>query len=305
MHIEITNLSFRHKTPGARPEPVLQDIKLDIRAGELLALVGLSGSGKTTLMQHLTGLLRPDSGRVCIDGVALHSKSADLTAIRRKLSLVFQFPESQLFADTVFEDIAFGPRNLALPASEVAERVRLSCRQVGLDFERYRLRAPFQLSEGEKRRVALAGVLAMQPEGLALDEPTAGLDWLGVRAVTEVVQELHEAGKTVLLISHNLDWVVSLVSRVVVLHRGRIHFDGSKQELVRQPELLHRAGLTLPRIFKLAGYLEQRGLASVLDEIYPGAVCNQMGNKDAGDRTRQGSPRGSVTKLHSNSPVSK
>ncbi|MFQ5650483.1 MAG: ATP-binding cassette domain-containing protein [bacterium] len=267
MHIRIENLTFRYTSLGARPEPALRDVNLDIRAGEFLALVGLSGSGKTTLMQHLTGLLKPDSGRVLVDGQDLAHKQTSLTAVRRRIGLVFQFPESQFFEDTVFDDVAFGPRNLGLPERDVRRRVQEALQSVALNFEEYKTRSPFQLSDGEKRRAAIAGVLALEPECLALDEPTAGLDLNSMHAVTSVLQACHARGATIVLISHNLDWVASVVKRVVILKQGRVHFDGTKESLFANPTVLQQAGLSLPRTRLLVEFLKQRGWLNT-DRLY-------------------------------------
>ncbi|MCG8608521.1 ATP-binding cassette domain-containing protein [bacterium] len=265
MILQIENLCFRYKSIGAAERMVLRDINLRIEEGEFLAIVGASGSGKTTLMQHLTGLLKPDSGRILIDGEDLWKAPKNLTQIRRRIGLVFQFPETQLFEETVFEDVAFGPKNLGLRDSELESRVSQALQAVGINFERFRGRVPFHLSEGEKRRVAIAGTLAMQPECLVLDEPTAGLDPSGIQAMIETLQAFHSAVKTVLLISHNLDLVASLVTRVIVLGEGQVRFDGSTAELFRNLTWLRTAGLSFPRILAVTAVLKQMGLLQSTD----------------------------------------
>ncbi|MFQ5707651.1 MAG: ATP-binding cassette domain-containing protein [bacterium] len=252
-------MSFRFKALGASPRNALDRVDLEIESGEFLALVGASGSGKTTLMQHLTGLLQPDQGRVLIDGVDLRAKSTRLDQIRRRVGLVFQFPESQLFETTVYDDVAFGPRNLELTDQEIEHRVRQALQLVALNFQQFKERSPLFLSEGEKRRVAIAGIIAMQPEFLALDEPTAGLDYSGVQAVTKIMKSLHARGTSILLISHSLELVAALVPRVVVLRAGKIIFDGTPTELFDQPGVLQATGLEVPRIQKLAKMLRERG----------------------------------------------
>ncbi len=246
MNLQIQNLSFRFSSFGSSAKPVLNNINLEIHKGEFLALVGPSGSGKTTLMQHLTGLLKPESGQILVNEQNIWEKGFSFTELRRKIGLVFQFPETQLFEDSVYKDVAFGPRNLGFPENEVCDRVKDAIQNVGLDFNKYKNRIPFRLSEGEKRRVAIAGVLALQPEFLVLDEPTAGLDYLGVQAVTGLLQGYHAQGKTILLISHNLDLVAALVARVVVISGGEIQFDGLKSELFQNQSLLHSIGLSIP-----------------------------------------------------------
>lgn len=259
MDIQLENLSFRYDSFGGGDKQVLDGVDLTIRSGEFLALVGPSGSGKTTLMQHLTGLLKPTRGRVRIDGIDLWSQKANRQAVRTKIGLVFQFPESQFFEETVFSDVGFGPRNLGLSDSEVAARVEDAIDRVGLEFVRYRDRTPFRLSEGEKRRIAIAGILAMQPEALVLDEPTAGLDSAGIQAVIRILEDFHAEGKTVLLISHDMNLINRLVNRIVLLLDGRILFDGDKKSLFQQSELLSRAGLPLPRIVRLTSMLYEKG----------------------------------------------
>lgn len=222
-------------------------------------MIGPSGSGKTTLMQHFTGLLKPDHGRVVFEGKDIWGKECNLTSLRRKVGLVFQFPEKQLFAETVYEDIAFGPKNLSLDESEIRERVRSAMERVQLEFETFAERSPFSLSEGEKRRAALAGVLVMQPEMLILDEPTAGLDHKGVNAMLDILHDFHSRGKTLLLISHNLDLVGILASRVLVLNEGQMRFDGSIRDLFNDSELLQSLGLERPRLQVIVQKLKQNG----------------------------------------------
>jgi len=259
LNLQIQNLSFRFSSFGSSSEPVLNDINLNIEEGEFLALVGPSGSGKTTLMQHLTGLLKPDAGQIRVDNQDICAKGFSLTELRKKIGLVFQFPETQLFEDSVYRDVAFGPRNLGLPENEVAVRVEEAIENVRLDFGKFKNRIPFRLSEGEKRRVAIAGVLALQPEFLVLDEPTAGLDYSGVQAVADILKRYHSKGKTVLLISHNLDLVASLVDRMVVISGGEIRFDGHKRELFQNQQLLQSVGLSIPRTLALVSTLKQKG----------------------------------------------
>ncbi len=233
---------------------------MEVRAGECVALVGASGSGKTTLIQHLNGLLRPDSGSVRIDGMDLSDPETDLIAIRKRIGLVFQFPESQLFEETVFEDVAFGPKNLGFSAPEVEAHVRSALERVGLDPERSRTQSPFHLSGGEKRRAAIAGVLAMNPEMLALDEPTAGLDWQGGRRVETILSGCRGLGGTVLFVSHDMDLVGRLAERVIVMESGRIVFDGGKSDLFRNEEILVRAGLTLPSVSRAMASFREKGI---------------------------------------------
>jgi energy-coupling factor transport system ATP-binding protein len=267
LNIKIEHLYFKYKSLGSSSNYALEDINLEIDEGEFLALVGPSGSGKTTLMQHLTGLLKPDKGRILVDGLDIFSKACSLSQIRRRIGLVFQFPETQLFEETVYADVAFAPCNLGLPETEINLRVKQAMKNVELDFEKYKSRSPIHLSEGEKRRVALAGILAMKPEFLALDEPTAGLDSKGVKAVKKLLKNFHAQGNSVLLISHNLDFVSSLVDRMVLLQGGKICFDGHKRDLFRNNQILDSFGLTLPRTQQVADALKHKGWLST-NELY-------------------------------------
>lgn len=232
---------------------------MEIQTGECVAVVGASGSGKTTLIQHLNGLFKPTSGIVRIDGIDLLHPKTDLHAVRKRVGLVFQFPEAQLFEETVYQDVAFGPKNLGFPPEVVETHVRLAMEQVGLNFNLYRNQSPFQLSGGEKRRAAIAGVLAMGPDMLVLDEPTAGLDWESGRRVESILSDIHNLGKIVLIVSHDMDLVGRLAERIVVMKKGKITFDGSKQELFQKTGILTRAGLTLPSVSKYMMSLREKG----------------------------------------------
>ena len=252
MRIELTleNVSFQYTGIGASDAPVLRDISFTLRPHERLAIVGPSGSGKTTLIQHFTGLLKPTTGRVLVDGIDIHDKKYSLTLLRRRIGLVFQFPESQLFEETVYKDVAFGPVNLELSGEEVAQRVRLALSMTGLDGEAIAERSPFRLSEGEKRKVAIAGVLAMQPEMVVLDEPTAGLDPVGVQSMADLMHSLHDRGGTPVFITHNMDFVADVAQRVIVLSGGSILFDGTPERLFSQQSILATARLELPNFIQ-------------------------------------------------------
>ena len=282
MNLQIQNLSFQFSSFGSSSRSVLNNVNLNIEEGELLALVGPSGSGKTTLMQHLTGLLKPETGQILVDDQDIWAKGFSLTELRKKIGLVFQFPETQLFEDSVCKDVAFGPRNLALPENEIVDRVREAIENVGLDFNKYKNRIPFQLSEGEKRRVAIAGVLALQPEFLVLDEPTAGLDHSGVQAVEDILNRFHSRGKTILLISHNLDLVASLVDRIVVICGGEIRFDGHKTKLFQNPKLLQSVGLSIPRTLALVNTLKQKGWVKSSELYSVDDIKRELGQKILG-----------------------
>jgi energy-coupling factor transport system ATP-binding protein len=253
----------------------LEDISLTIHDGELLALIGHTGSGKSTLAQHLNGLLEPTSGRVLVDGEDINQKGARRRALRFRVGLVFQYPEHQLFEETVFKDIAFGPKNMGLTGQQVDQRVREAMARVGLDFEEMKDRSPFELSGGQMRRVALAGVLAMQPRVLVLDEPTAGLDPRARDFLLGDIKRLNQEGTTVVMISHAMDDVARLATRVAVLEKGRLVMQGSTLEVFSQQERLAAMGLDIPDGFKLARRLRQAGL-NMADHVHPEEIADAL-----------------------------
>lgn len=259
MPIVLEQVSHHYKS-GPQTSVALDSINLTIHDGELLALIGHTGSGKSTLAQHLNGLLEPTSGRVLLDGKDINQKGASRRALRFKVGLVFQYPEHQLFEETVYKDISFGPKNMGLSGEEIKQRVSAAMAQVGLDFEEMQGRSPFELSGGQMRRVALAGVLAMQPRVLVLDEPTAGLDPRARDFLLSDIKRLNEEGTTVVLISHGMDEVARLATRVAVLEKGRLVMEGSTVEIFTQQERLSAMGLDIPEGFKLARRLREEGL---------------------------------------------
>lgn len=261
MSIVIENLTHTYMPGSPFQATAIHGVSLTIRDGEFIGLIGHTGSGKSTLIQHLNGLLRPSSGRVLIDGKDLFAKDTDKREVRRKVGLVFQYPENQLFEETVAADIAFGPKNLGLSPEEVDARVRDACAQVHLDYETFKDRSVFELSGGQMRRAAIAGVLAMQPQTLILDEPCAGLDPRGRDEILGLVRELQRTrGTTVVMVSHSMDDVASLVSRVIVMNRGQIAMDGTPREVFRQGEALRAMGLDVPEAARLAARLREKGL---------------------------------------------
>ena len=244
----------------------LDGVSLEIREGEAVGLVGATGSGKSTLAQHLNGLLRPSRGRVRVAGVEVPARGGDLASLRAEVGLLFQFPEQQLFEESVALDVAFGPRNLGLKGSAVDERVEEALDLVGLPRSRFGERSPFALSGGERRRAALAGVLAMRPRVLVLDEPTAGLDPRGARELLDLLLRLRkERGITLVVISHRLEELARLVDRLVVLARGRVVGDGPVRELLHRPEWLAEHHLEAPPLSRLTARLAREGL--VLDPL--------------------------------------
>jgi len=244
--IETRSLHYTYNPGLPNQREALKGVNLKVGEGELIGLIGPTGSGKTTLAQHFNLLLTPTSGLVSLFGQRLNGTNPQV--LRRKVGFFFQFPENQLFEETVYQDVAFGPSNLKLPQQEIKERVRESLERVRLSYDEFASRSPFGLSGGEQRRVALAGVLAMGPQLLILDEPTVGLDPAGSDLVAEILKELHSSGKTVVLISHNLDLVFGLASRVVALHQGKICFQGSPSIFMDKEETLRRIGLDLPSL---------------------------------------------------------
>lgn len=259
MHISVEHVTFCYLSPFSPVRTALSDVSLEIRPKEIVAIVGATGSGKTTLMQHFNGLLKPTQGRVFVDSMDLSDPHADLDWVRKKVGLVFQFPEIQLFEETVYGDVAFGPRNMDLSTGEVDQRVRRAMEWVDLDFEKFRNLSPFRLSGGEKRRVALAGVLAMEPQVLVLDEPTVGLDARTAHKVETVLHHYHRDGRAVVFVSHDMDLVGRLAQRVLVLEKGRVVFDGTKHALFQNDRVLKRSGLTLPHVYRFMATLKERG----------------------------------------------
>jgi energy-coupling factor transport system ATP-binding protein len=266
--IQVENLVhvYGSGTPLARE--ALRGVSLEIGPGERVGVVGRTGSGKSTLVQHLAGLLRPTSGRVLLDGAAAHARSS--AALRRRIAIAFQYPEHQIFERTVLREVAFGPRNLGLGKDEVAARVAWALEMVGLDSEEMGERVPFTLSGGEVRRVALAGVLAMRPEVLILDEPTAGLDPQGRRELLEQMRRWQEeVGMTLILVSHDLDELARVVERVVLLDDGRAAADGSARRVLSDGPLLRAAGLDVPQPVALLHMLREAGWDVRADRLLP------------------------------------
>ncbi len=260
MPIVIEHLNYVYMSGGPYETHALDDVNLTIGDGEFIGLIGHTGSGKSTLVQHLNGLLKPSSGRILVDGRDLADKGTDKRAVRRKVGLVFQYPENQLFEETVAKDIAFGPRNLGLDEQEIDRRVREAMRRVALDYDALRERSVFELSGGQMRRVAIAGVLAMEPQTLVLDEPCAGLDPRGREEIMGLIRDLHrEAGTTIVMVSHSMDDVASLAERVIVMNHGRVVMDGAPRDVFSRGEELREIGLDVPQAVQLADKLRERG----------------------------------------------
>ena len=248
------------KTPFERV--ALKNIDLTIEKGEFVAIIGHTGSGKSTLVQHLNALLKPTIGSVMVDGNDINAKNEAAKTARRKVGMVFQYPEHQLFEETVYEDIAFGPHNMGLSEELVEDHVKKAMDFVNLDFAEYKDRSPFQLSGGQMRRVAIAGVIALAPQYLILDEPTAGLDPVGRKDLFKKIQQIHKKEKiAIVLVSHNMDDVAALADRIIVMNHGEITIDAKPKEAFAQIEKITEAGLTVPHMTALLEQLKQKGLA--------------------------------------------
>lgn len=245
----------------------LRDVSLTVRRGEFLGLAGHTGSGKSTLVQHLNGLIRPQEGSVCALGLDLSSKKG-AAAVKAKVGVVFQYPERQLFAETVAQDVAFGPRNLGLPQDEVVRRVATSLARVGLDLAAIGDKSPFELSGGQQRRVAFAGVLAMEPEVLVLDEPMAGLDPTARRDFLELIDRLHREGLTVVMVSHSMDDLANCCDRIVVMNEGAVFADGTPAQVFAHANELKSIGLGVPAAQRMALSLVQAGVPLRCDKLY-------------------------------------
>lgn len=261
MPIELKGVSYTYMKGTPFEREALRDVSLTIVDGSLTAIAGHTGSGKSTLVQHLNGLLHPTKGKVLVDGVNLAGKDKETVLARRKVGMVFQYPEQQLFEETVAADIAFGPKNLELSENEIERRVRSAMEFVQLDYEEYKDVSPFRLSGGQMRRVAIAGVLALEPEYLVLDEPTAGLDPQSREDLLRRIMELHRKKKlTIIFVSHNMEDIARMAERVVFIHDGHILVDAPPSEAFFADEEMQKAGLEAPPTVTLLSCLREAGL---------------------------------------------
>ena len=265
-------ITFRQVSPTYQPgspfqSTALSNIDFTVESGEFLALIGHTGSGKSTLAQHINGLLKPTSGQVLMDGSDIHADGYSKKTLRQKVGMVFQYAEHQLFEETVEKDIAFGPKNLGLNETEIKERVQEALEKVGLPYEEFKEKSPFELSGGQMRRVAMAGVLAMRPEVLVLDEPAAGLDPMSREDMLSLIQSLHQGGTTIVMISHSMDDVARFATRAVVMQKGTVAMEGTPEEIFLHADALENMGLDVPVICKLNNELKKAGL-SLPDGLY-------------------------------------
>lgn len=268
MSIKVENLTHVYMPKSPFEKIALDNVSLDIKDGEFIALIGHTGSGKSTLIQHFNGLLEATSGKIIVDGVDITDKKAKLIDIRKKVGLVFQYPEYQLFEETISKDIEFGPRNLGLSDDEINNRVIKSMEMVGLDYESYKDRSPFDLSGGQKRRVAIAGVIAMQPTTLILDEPTAGLDPKGRDDILEQIRKLHkDYNMTIIIVSHSMEDVAKIAERVIVMNGGKIELQGTPAEVFKEIDVLENIGLGVPQVTYLVRELRKKGF-NISDNVF-------------------------------------
>ena len=269
MPIVINHLTFAYTQGGKTLEPTLKDLSFTIEEGSFLGIIGHTGSGKSTFVKHLNGLLPCEKGTVVVDGHDLSQKGERRT-VRSLVGMVFQYPEYQLFAETVYEDVAFGPRNMKLDEAEIKNRVIQAMTMVGLDPDRFSERSPFELSGGERRRAAIAGVLAMQPKYLVLDEPMAGLDPLGRKEILALLEKLRkDSGCTIIMISHSMDDIANHATKVLVLEQGSVFLYDTPQNVFSKAEELQRIGLSVPSITKICIEMNRKGVA------IPTSICTE------------------------------
>ena len=269
MSIRVEHLTHIYDKGMPTQSVALDDISFTAEDGQFVGVIGHTGSGKSTLLQHLNGLLKPDSGRVIVGDVDITAPGTSMVEIRKRIGLVFQYPEYQLFEETVAKDVAFGPKNLGLSQEQIEERVREAIELVGLDYETMKDRSPFELSGGQKRRVAIAGVVAMRPEVLILDEPTAGLDPKAHKDVLTMVEEVHRrTGNITIFVSHNMADIAKLSDKIIVIDSGKLVTLGTPKEVFSRKDELRAVGLDLPPVTEFTESLREKGIdlsATILD----------------------------------------
>ncbi len=260
MLIEARDLSYTYMPGTPFQVDALKKVNMSIARGEFVGVIGETGSGKSTLVQHFNGLLKPTGGELLVEGKNIWEGNTNLRTLRSRVALLFQYPEHQLFEETVFKDVAFGPRNLGMSEAELEQRVRFGLASMGLDFDTYRERSPFHLSGGEKRRVAMAGIMAMRPEVVVLDEPTAGMDPAGRLKFMEQVSRLHrEENLTVILVTHNMEEIARLAEKLFVFYRGELVMQGLPAEVFKSVDLIRETGLEIPVLSDLLQQLLRKG----------------------------------------------
>ena len=285
MSIKVEHLTHIYDKGMPSESVALDDVSFTAEDGQFIGIIGHTGSGKSTLLQHLNGLLKPDEGTVTVGNVDITQPGISMVEIRKRIGLVFQYPEYQLFEETVAKDVAFGPKNLGLSETEIEERVKEAIELVGLDYETVKDRSPFELSGGQKRRVAIAGVVAMRPEVLILDEPTAGLDPKAHKDVLNMVEEVHRrTGNITIFVSHNMADIARLSDKILVIHSGKLVTKGSPKEVFSQKETLRSVGLDLPPVTEFTEGLRERGInlsATILDVNEAAAqIAEYLKNKE-------------------------
>ena len=285
MSIKVEHLTHIYDKGMPSESVALDDVSFTAEDGQFIGIIGHTGSGKSTLLQHLNGLLKPDEGTVTVGNVNITQPGISMVEIRKRIGLVFQYPEYQLFEETVAKDVAFGPKNLGLSETEIEERVKEAIELVGLDYETVKDRSPFELSGGQKRRVAIAGVVAMRPEVLILDEPTAGLDPKAHKDVLNMVEEVHRrTGNITIFVSHNMADIARLSDKILVIHNGKLVTKGSPKEVFSQKETLRSVGLDLPPVTEFTEGLREMGInlsATILDVDEAAAqIAEYLKNKE-------------------------
>ncbi len=279
MFLKVEQLNYKHMKGTPFEVHALRDVNFQVEKGEFIGLIGSSGAGKTTLVQLLTGLIVPSSGKIFIEGTSVEKDAAAWSSLRKKMGIVFQHPEQQLFAETVFQDVAFGPRNLGESEDNINQKVQDSLAQVGLDYHQIKYLSPFNLSGGEMRRVALAGIIAMQPEALILDEPTAGLDPRGCEDFLGYIEDFHrKKGMTIIMVSHRMEEIARYAQRLLVLHRGELVLEGDKRTVFSHRQRLKEIGLELPQISLLMEKLRARGKEVRPDIFTIDEACKEITN---------------------------
>ena len=258
--LEVKALTHTYSAGTPFEHKAIDNVDLEVMPGEFLGIIGHTGSGKSTLIQHLNGLLRPTDGQILLDGTDIWARPKEIRKVRFQVGLVFQYPEYQLFEETVYKDISFGPKNMGLEGEEIDCRVRRSAAFAGIDEDMLE-KSPFELSGGQKRRVAIAGVIAMEPKVLILDEPTAGLDPRGREAILAQLRSYHkQKGNTVILVSHSMEEIARNVDRIVVMSHSHKLMDGTPEEVFSRADELLQVGLDVPQVTKVAMELQKRGL---------------------------------------------